>query len=255
MTLLNISDIGYEPKYYPRVNGREDWFTVNIYREALIQNPKKADPDSPDAFPPIYVVKATPSVFRKKPFPYLLIDGLHRIRAYHAAGIGQIAAVIERLPESKWFARSVELNAISKRAFDQGDKAFIAETLTGQGWSMADVAKLLQMKVESLEKIHTERCQRIKTAAAVKRGKPNGHDQTRARRDINGEEFGFLKAPFTSLCGTSKGKEALQLQERVTSRDASSILDSFIAVLEMQVLDMSDEAIVVKLERVKSLIG
>lgn len=257
---LKIADIGYEPKYYPRVNGKEDWYTVNIYREALVANPQKANHRTKGAFPPIHVVKVTPKARKQLGLAllYLLIDGLHRIRAFHQAGLEHIWAHVEVIPESKWFVRSVELNRVSKRAFDTGDKAFIAKTLTAQGWQLEQVAELLQMKTDSLKRIYTTRCQRVKTTRAVKnRPKTNGNRQSRSCRDIGGEQYGFLKAPFANagLAGTSKGNQALAVQKPLTSQHIVGVLDSAIGVLKTGGLDMADEEIVGRLQSLEHLLA
>src|SRR5262245_47563150 len=136
MRFVSLDDIGYEAHYYPRSNGREDWFTVHRYTDALQSDPEKQ-------FPPLVVVKAT-----AKPYRYLILDGLHRLRAYHRAGREQVPIITETLPESKWFARSVELNAAHGRCFDVGDKAFIATRLEKDGYPLDQIASLLQMTAD-----------------------------------------------------------------------------------------------------------
>src|SRR5690348_1563432 len=99
MPPINVEEIDYRPEFYPRANGDSEWITVHRYADALAADPSKE-------FPPITVVRATGFEFK-----YLIIDGLHRLRAYFQAKRPQIPANVERLPRSKWFARSVELNA------------------------------------------------------------------------------------------------------------------------------------------------
>lgn len=246
MKRIRIDQIGYDPDYYPRANGREDWYTVNVYKSALLANPSLAfgwTPEHPDrGFPPVVVVRAT-----AREWLYLLLDGLHRLRTYHAAGYEDIPATVERLPESRWLARSVELNVAGKRGLDVGDKAFIARKLEAAGWAVGDVAALLQMQVETLEKIKASRVVKL-TAGAARKIVPG-----RSNREIDGKHYGFLKAPFVPLAGTANVQEALEAQGPVAARDAAHVLDSAIAVLACGV-DMADEEIARRVERLRELL-
>lgn len=254
MQKISISDVGYEPKYYPRVNGHENWLTVLRYSNHLKVDPRRADPTkhSNIAFPPITVVKASPKVWKKKKFPYMLLDGLHRIRAFHSADLTEIYAEVETLPESKWFARSVELNVDSKLPFDTGDLAFIAKRLEADGWSMDAIAKHLLIKVDALQKIYVTRCQKIKITKATK-----NTVESRASREIGGERFGFLKSPLAKagLAGTSKGQQALLVQDSVNDSSVISILDSFLAILEGGIVDLSDDAVAGRMAKIAAKIA
>lgn len=247
MERIPLDKIGYEPRYYPRVNGKEDYYTVNLYRDALLGCPDLAfgwTESTPDTgFPPIVVVRAT-----GRTWPYLLLDGLHRLRAYHAADLEEIPAIVERLPETKWFARSAELNATSKKPLGPGDKAFIAEHLEKEGgMSNKEIAKLLMMRVESLERIRAEHTVKLKSTEA--KAKLIG----RANREIEGKHYGFLKAPFKEFAGTASAESALAVQDPIAGMDTLHILDSAIAVLECGV-DDTDEAIAGRLERLRELV-
>lgn len=236
MPKIPLSEIGYDPKFYPRVNGREDWLTVHRYTDAL-----KADPEKD--FPAVVVVKAVAKAYR-----YMLVDGKHRCAAYKGADRESIPAVVESLPQSKWFARSVELNAAHGRVLDVGDKAWIAVRLEEDGYTVQEIASLLHMRVESLEKIKIEHVVKIRSAAA--KAEPLG----RAHREANGRHFGFLKAPFKDFAGTATAEQALAVQDPVSSLDVLHILDSAIAVLECG-LDATDEEIAGRLERLRELLA
>lgn len=235
-TRLELSKLDYDAKYYPRVNGREDWITVLRYRETLEENPDYE-------FDPITVVRATGY---KRPF--MLIDGLHRTKAYVQAGRTEIPAVIERLPQSKWMARSVELNSRHGRPLDAGDRAWVSTRLLEEGWDIGQVANLLRMKVASLEKIMYRRAVRIteKDAEDIPFG--------RANRIVESGHVGFLKAPLTEANGTPGVLEALKSQFSVTNYDVIGVLDSFLAVLRSGVIDMTDEAIEGKVREIKRLV-
>lgn len=233
---IPVDQIGYDVKFYPRVNGREDWYTVHQYKDALLADPRKD-------FPPVVVVKAT-----GKEYAYALLDGVHRTRAYHHAGREAIPAVIERLPESKWFARSVELNTIHGRRLDVGDKAWIAVRLEEDGFSIKEVADLLQMRVESLEKIKAMHV--VKLTAKGTKNIPEG----RGNRTAGKRHFGFLKAPFTDHAGMASAESALAVQSPVCSMSALNILDSAIAVLEAGV-DLADADIAERVATIRKLVG
>lgn len=243
MQLISLSQIGYDPEYYPRVNGQEDWLTVHRYKEALKSHPWKADATKPGAFPPIIVVKAS-----GYDWLYNLLDGLHRLRAWHAAGLDKIPTTIERLPKSRWLERSVELNIDSKRPLDSGDKRWIATKLSAQGWKPEKIASLLCMERASFEKLVATNVHKLTRAAAKKI--PKG----RANRSVNGGDYGFLKAPFTGISGTSNAGKALLGQAAVTSRDAHQIVESFIALMEAKAVDPTDERLMDRLHHAATLL-
>lgn len=228
--LLDLDKIGYDPEYYPRVNGKEDWLTVHRYKEALLSHPDKAKPGSPGAFPEVVVVKAV-----GYDWPYILLDGLHRARSFSAAGYDQIGAIIERLPQSKWLERSVELNIDSKRALDSGDKRWVASRLTADGWKPEKIAALLCMETGSFEKLMATSVQKLTKASSE--SIPMG----RSNRRIGKEHVGFLKPPFSGLSGTANAQKALRAQSAVSSRDTLQIVESFIALLESRAVDLTDE--------------
>lgn len=244
MKLIDISRIGYDKKFYPRVNGKEDWLTVTRYKDALISHPWKADSRKKGAFPPVVLVRAT-----GYDSPYLLLDGLHRLRAFHGAGQEKIWGNIERLPQSKWLARSVELNIAGQRPLDSGDKRWVASTLIADGWSKGEVAGLLEMQECSFERLISAGCQKLtKTQSEML---PIG----RANRQINGNHYGFLKAPFLEATGTSNAVSVLESQSSVSSGEPRQIVDSFLALLESGLIDETDEYIAERMERIKELLG
>ena len=232
---LKLTEIGYDPKFYPRANGVENWLTVHQYTEALT--------DPKYEFPPIVVVRSPRAEFK-----FMVIDGLHRIRTYARVKRLTIPAIIERVPESKWFARSVELNSTHGRSFDVGDKAFIGIRLESDGWSDGRVAKLLHMKLESLQKIKVNYAVKLTQSAAkkIKVGRGN--------RKVNGDNYGILKAPFTDLAGTASATKALAVQSPVSLRSVTAVLDSAIAVLQSGIVDPSDEEVASRLLALKGLI-
>lgn len=239
MQRLKIADIGYDPKYYPRVSGREDWVTVQRYKGALLANPKLAfgwSEDHPKAgFPPIHAVRATGF-----PSPYMLLDGLHRVRTYHAADYEEIPAIIERLPQTKWFERSVELNIRNSRPMDTGDRLYAAKRLEEDGMDFHSIAGILQMPPESLQKLMVERLVKIPVSELRKKTIPAG----RGNREIGGANYGFLKAPFADQNTTPHNAcEALAVQDPVAAGNVVQILRSAVAVLECGV-DETDEEVV-----------
>ena len=231
MKKIPLSKIDYDPQYYPRVNGKEDWMAVARYKEALEVDPSLADPkENKKAFPPIVVVW----VLAKK--MWMLLDGLHRVRAFHAAGLTHIYAEVETIPKSKWMARAAELNVESSRALDDGDRAWICKRLEADGFKRDKIAKLLVMKMDRLERIMIERPHilKVKEAKIIKQG-------GRSHRKVNGKSYGFLKAPYKGLSGTNKGTEALMEQGCVNSSNVLQVLREAIAIARVGVIDMTDE--------------
>ena len=241
MRKIRLSQVKIDAKYYPRVNGKADWITVLRYKEALEVDPSLADPKgNRDAFPPIIVVAIPGGGF-------VLLDGLHRIRAFAAAGQTAIYAEVEKLPKSKWLARSVELNAKNARPFDSGDKIWIHKRLASEGYKIKDIASLLGMKIDSLERITIGRCQKL-TAKQAK-GLPEG----RANRKVNGNHYGFLKAPVADAANTDRAVSALLGQHSISSRTVRQVLDAALAVFENGVIDMTDEQVSEKVARLAEL--
>lgn len=243
MERIAISQIGYDPQFYPRVNGAEDWLTVHRYKESLKCQPWKADANNEGAFPPIVVVKTT-----GYEWPYLLIDGLHRIGAFSGAGYDAIWANVERLPKSKWLERSVELNIAGKRPLDSGDKRWVATRLAEIGWKPERIAGLLEMEKASFEKLMSTGIQKLTKAAS--RSIPVG----RSNRQIDGHSVGFLKVPFTDVTGTGNALKTLALQSSVSSRNSRQIIESFVALLESGCIDYTDEWTVERIEAIRNLI-
>lgn len=233
---LDLSQISYDQKFYPRVNGTANWMTVLRYKEAL-ERPSYQ-------FPPVVVVRST-----GYQVPYILIDGLHRLKAYANAGRRKIPAIVERIPQSKWMIRSVELNRSHGRQLDNRDKAWIALRLKDDGVEMPKIAELLNMKEESLERIVTTRAVRISSAMAetIPEGPSN--------RRINGRRYGFLKAPVVDVSDEESTVAALQTQHSITSHDVVAILDSMISILRSKVVDVSDEEVAAKVQVVKDLLA
>jgi hypothetical protein len=232
---IRLDQIGCDPKFYPRVNGEADWMVVHRYKQALQTGSK---------FPPITVFPATGCEWK-----YQLGDGAHRLRSHMQAGLDEIEATVERIPQSKWFARSVELNAIHGRGLDTGDKAWIGERLQEDGYSLEDAARMLRMPVESLEKIIDSRV--VKLTGKARKMIPEG----RSHRELERGAFGFLKAPLIGANGTAQAMAALESQSRVASRDVADILDSFISVLRSGVLDMSNADIATKMSVIRELLA
>jgi hypothetical protein len=198
-------------------------------------------------FPPIHVVKTAFS-HGNKDFAYLIIDGLHRIRAHAAAEFTEIFAIVEHIPQSKWFARSVELNADSKRALDSGDRAYILKRLTIDGYTTAQVAKLLNMEVGSLERMEVKSIQKLsaKDGGLIPMGRSN--------REIGDGNFGFLKAPFAEVTGTNRGAATLKVQAAVSAGNAIQILDSMLALLISGSLDLTDDEVAGRITKIQELL-
>ncbi len=239
MTRILLSEIGYDPKFYPRVNGDSDWLTVHRYSDALTAD-EKYD------FDPVVVVKTV-----GRNWPYLLIDGRHRCKSYTQAGREDIPAIVERLPESRWFARSVELNAKHGRPLDSGDKAWIAKRLEADGYSEEDVAKLLCMRVESLQKIKVEHV--VKITSKEGKLRPIGRSHREIETGGKTLDYGFLKAPFKEMAGTASAESALAVQAPLSSSGVVNVLDSAIAVIECGV-DESDPDVGSRMARLRALL-
>ncbi len=242
MQKIRISIVGWDPRFYPRHSGEEDWVTVLKYYNALDAEPKKANPNNKkaDPFPPIIVIKAV-----AKPYTYLLLDGLHRLKAFIKAGIGFIYAEVERLPESKWLARATELNIIGKRVLTNMDIASISVRLSKGGYTNKQIAKLVNLTPERLERIIIERVVKVKQ---VKGEQP-------IRNKWNGGDTVILKAPFKHLSGTVKAEQLEKYQRKFNDLNAVHILGAAADLLESDALDLADQNVIEVLDRLKEALN
>lgn len=241
--MLPLDQIGFDPEYYPRVNGKADWLNINKYKEALKTHPEKADYRREGAFPPIVVVKATGYDWQ-----YLTLDGVHRQSAFAAAGLDKIAAVVEHIPQSKWLARSAELNVDGKMPLGSGDKRWVASKLLDQGFEKEKISELLCMEPASFERLMATNIEKL--TAASSKSIPVG----RANRQVGKNHIGFLKAPFTSISGTANAQRALASQQSVSAMESAQIIESFIALLESRAMDTHDEHVVERLRKAGELL-
>lgn len=247
MQYLPLEKIGVDPRYYPRVGGKPDWYSVHVYADALKADPRKADPKAGpkvNPFPPVKVIRRA-----GWDFPFMLIDGLHRMGAHRQAGFEVIAAEIERLPKSKWLARAVELNVHQEhRNFEPRDKAMIAEYLAADGWTEKKIAGLLQMPIESLIRIRG-RVQRVSKSEAkrlTKQGVPV--------HDSNGHRFAVSKAAVGKAMASGSVVKAMSSQGPMHTASYEGVLDECIAVLESGVVDPKVAEVLERLETIEQLI-
>ncbi len=240
MQKIKIDNVGYDPRYYPRESGEEDWMTVAKYLGVLRQNPEKANATNSKVkpFPPIIVVRAS-----KKPYQYLLIDGLHRTKSFKRYGLEDIYATIERIPESKWLARATELNAAGSRPLTSLDIASVIVRLESRKFSMKAISDLVEQPIEFLEKIKIDRITKLSPAEAKDLKKPVWND--------NGSHAVLLKKPFKDFSGTSRAKDLEKYQSRFNDLNCSAILNSCADLLESDALDLTDIKTIEGLERVK----
>ena len=239
---IQIESVGYDSQFYPRVNGREDWYTVHLYVEALKADPSKADARKKGAFPPIVVVPATGYSWK-----YIILDGLHRLKSFSQFKLESIWANVERIPQSKWLARSAELNSDGKRGLDTGDKRWVATRLTSEGYKQDDIARILQMPATSLTKLVSTGIQKLKAT--------NNLPEGRANRKINGGHYGFLKAPFTNAAGTGNAQTVLSEQGTTTSRVSNQIVRSFIAMMDSGSMDLTNPELTNDLIRIRDFLA
>lgn len=242
-SLLPLDQLGFDPEYYPRVNGKADWLTIHRYKEALKSQPWKSDHRRDGAFPPVIVVKATGYDWQ-----YLILDGVHRVSAFTAVGLQKIAATIERIPQSKWLARSAELNVDGKVPLGSGDKRWVASKLLAQGFEKEKVSELLCMEIGSFDRLMATNIERL--TASSSKSIPMG----RANRVIGKHHVGFLKSPFTSISGTANAQKALASQQLVSARESEQIIESFIALLESKAVDTHDDNVLNRLKKAGELL-
>lgn len=236
-------DVGFDAKYYHRLNpDADDWPQIHERVDAL-----KADPEFDMA--PITVVR-----WSRGKLPFMLIDGLYRLRAYHAAGRTRIpATVVSGVPQSQWFQRGVEIQMKYQflKRLDPQDKAYIATKLQAEyGWTIAQAAALLRVTPGAMQKMVAKRAVPLTAGQAVPLVAKGSHEVRR----LGGQDFGFLKAPFTESNGSPAVVNALAEQAPVAATGPLQVLDSFLALLRSGCLDMADQAVKDRVSEIKRLL-
>jgi hypothetical protein len=137
---LDADLIAYEAAHYPRLG--VDGETVDAYHEVLLTTPGGGWP-----FPPLTVARRATGGER------VILDGLHRFRAGCLAGRKSFPCVEESLPESRWFARAVELNLANGLPLRHEDRLMVAARLEKDGWTRDKVASFLRVRAGTLAKV------------------------------------------------------------------------------------------------------
>jgi len=231
--------VGFDEKYYHRVELEpKDWQHIYQASDAL-----KADPSFD--LDPIIVVRWTGG---KQ--PHMLLDGLYRMRIYHAAGRDRIPAlVLSGLPRSQWFAHGVEIQMRYQfhKNLTPGDKAFIALKLTKeQNWSLADAAKLLKTSTVALQRMLAGKAVPLIASQAIPLRV--GY----SRRLIGSQNYGFLKGPVRGANGSKAAAlAALAVQDHIVATDPFQVMDSFLALLKAGCVDMTDQGVVARITEIK----
>lgn len=226
--MLPVDDVEYDPDYVPRQSIDLD-DTVQRYREALIADPGFEFPAA------IVVVRTTGRGAR-----YLIIDGVHRYVAYNQAERRRIPASIEHLPESKWFARAVELNAQHGRPLTQIDRSRIVERLGKEGWSAEKIAGLLKVRVSTIEPFLIGDEQIQKTTLHAPKRLSRGSYRPPERSEA-------LSVPVVDSLG-----HVVERAKQPGSFELAT-LDAAIRLLETRTVDPSNADVKKRLERLAAL--
>ena len=213
--LLPIGKIEIDKRLYPRM--QEDWMTTLEYSDAL---------KSGAEFPPIEV-----ALLNNR---FVLIDGLHRIRAYKQNKKTHITCnVYKDLEEREIYARAVKANIIHGRRLAPIEKAKAILRLKQFKYTEVEISKILAMPKANLVSFANKRvCY-----------SPSG-------REI------LLKAPLKHLGGTSVEEDTnLENIEGVFgSKSQTSILEELIVLLENNLLNIKDIKILSRLIKIEGLI-
>lgn len=135
---IPIESILIDELYYPR--NVLAWRDVQRYVSALEVGAE---------FPPIVV--------GKRKGRYVIIDGRHRFEAFRKAKRAKIPAMVTRLPEDKWFAEAVRLNAIHGHPLSYQERIRAAMMLKQQKFSVKEIERIVAIQTPQLEKAIAER--------------------------------------------------------------------------------------------------
>lgn len=132
--LLKISDIVVDMNLYPRYKPNE--LLISRYIEALVRK---------ESFPPICVGLLNGE--------YILIDGLHRLRAFKDHGEDYIASeILLNLSKEDIFAESVYRNTNHGKNLSDKDKIRAIKKLAEMGFSKEDIFKCVRSDIKKFER-------------------------------------------------------------------------------------------------------
>lgn len=135
---LSLDSILIDELLYPR--NELSWRDVQRYISALQLGVE---------FPPIIV--------GKREGRYVVIDGRHRYEAFRRAKKEKIPALVSKLPESQWFAEAVRLNVVHGHSLSYQEKIRAAMILQRQKLNVEEIAKIVAVQSEQLQKVIAER--------------------------------------------------------------------------------------------------
>jgi len=200
--VLDLDQIVLDRDYYPRVH--DDWVTVYKYKDAMEGGAK---------FPPIHVVDGGNKTF-------IVLDGWHRTKAANRLKRASMECIVHHIPKKKWLATAAELNAKNSRPLTTQDRVMVASRLKGLGYDTAQVARLIQCTVNTVEKWLV----------------------SRVVEDKDGNDVA-IKSATMPLVGTRQEKNAYRYDRAIANASAMRTLDEMLAMLRSGLVDVSLPAV------------
>ena len=134
--LFAIADLELPEDIYTRARGESWWLNVHIYADEMKNGAK---------FPPILVGELDGRL--------IVVDGYHRVNAYKKLKIEFIQGIHKKYDSiANILKDAVEANNHHGIRYGSQDKAHIAKLLLGYGIQRQDIANLINMTVDTLEK-------------------------------------------------------------------------------------------------------
>lgn len=139
LVYLPNNKIYIEEEIYPR--NQCDWQLIHIYKEGM-----KLGAD----FPPILVGKESDN-------KYILIDGVHRYKAWAALKKNPIPVILSQKPKKDWFAEAVEVNVKHGKRLSTQERLTSAIRLQEMKYMDSEIATIIGMSKADMKKFIAER--------------------------------------------------------------------------------------------------
>jgi len=210
--LLKLEEVKVDNELYPRIH--PDWITTARYFNALKAGAK---------FPPICVAKLGKE--------FILVDGLHRIKAFKANKEKYISAeLLTGLDKKQIYVEAVKRNMGHGRQFSTQEVTGIIITLGQWKLSEKQISQIVRLPAKSLKPFVAKRMTRI----------------TETHEEIP------LKAPLRNLAETEVLSEPNQ--DRVSGTSQVQMFDNIITMFENGWVDTSDKLVVSRMKKLKKLL-
>lgn len=192
------------------------WQTTYDYAESMKAGAK---------FPPIIV-----ALYKGN---YYLVDGRHRLEAYRLNKEEYVQAeVMRNKTEHQIYLEAVKRNISHGRPFSVQEKVGIIKRLQDIDYDLDKISKIVNIPVKRIKQFIV----------------------TKVTSTLSGEPV-ILKAPLEHFAGIQVSDDFEQRQDKFSAHSQIDLLDQTINLLENELIDLTDDEVVKKLEKLALLIN